>query len=83
MTTGRPLYVPQTGQATCGGFVALQARFEQVTSVGAVAFHCDRRDRVFERDIRRFGTATMDLLAVVLEGSFGGQALTESGPTRI
>ena len=47
----------------CGGLVARQARFEQATSVGAVAFHCDRRERVFERDIRRFGTATMDLLA--------------------
>jgi hypothetical protein len=26
--------------------------------VGAVAFHCARRERVFDRDIRRFGTAT-------------------------
>jgi len=46
------------GQATCGGFVARQARFEQVTSVGTAAFHCARRERVFDRDIRRFGTAT-------------------------
>jgi hypothetical protein len=45
--------------------VARQARFEQATSVGAVAFHCDRRIRVFARDIRRLGTATVDLLANV------------------
>jgi len=42
----------------CGSFCALQARFEQVTRVGADAFHWDRRERVFERDIFRFGTAT-------------------------
>jgi hypothetical protein len=50
--------MPQVGQATCGGLVARHARLEQATSVGAVAFHCARRERVFDRDIRRFGTAT-------------------------
>jgi hypothetical protein len=57
--------VPQVGQAVCGGFFARQARFSQATSVGAAAFHCARRERVFDRDIRRLGTATVDLLAVV------------------
>lgn len=42
----------------CGGFGARQARFEQATRVGGVAFHWARRERVFERDIFRFGTAT-------------------------
>jgi hypothetical protein len=49
----------------CGGFFARQARFSQATRVGAAAFHCARRERVFDRDIRRLGTATIDLLAVV------------------
>jgi hypothetical protein len=49
----------------CGGFIARQARFSQATRVGAAAFHCARRERVFDRDIRRFGTATSDLLAVL------------------
>jgi hypothetical protein len=30
--------------------------------VGAAAFHCERRDRVLARDIRRLGTATSGLL---------------------
>jgi hypothetical protein len=46
------------GQATWGGFGARHARFEHSARVGAVAFHWDRRARVFERDIFRFGTAT-------------------------
>jgi len=29
------------------------------------AFQLARRERVFDRDIRRFGTATVDLLAIV------------------
>ena len=49
------------GQAVCGGLVARHARFSHVVSVGAVAFHCDRRERVFERDIRRLGTATINI----------------------
>ena len=64
---------PARGQAMCGGFVARQARFAQATSVGAAAFHCARRERVFDRDIRRFGTATVDLLAVVREGHSAGR----------
>jgi hypothetical protein len=50
--------VPQVGQATCGGFNARQARFEHGARVGAEVFHCARRERVFDRDIRRLGTAT-------------------------
>jgi hypothetical protein len=42
----------------CGGFGCRQARFEHGASVGAVAFHCERRERVFDRDMRRLGTAT-------------------------
>jgi hypothetical protein len=52
-------YVPQTLQTVCGSFGRRQARFSQRTSVGADVFHCDRRDRVLLRDIRRFGTATV------------------------
>jgi hypothetical protein len=52
-------YVPQFEQTVCGSFGRRQARFSQVTSVGAEVFHCDRRDRVLLRDIRRFGTATV------------------------
>ncbi|ODV05102.1 MAG: hypothetical protein ABT15_19205 [Pseudonocardia sp. SCN 73-27] len=51
------------GQATCGGLSSLQARLEQATRVGAVAFHCARRERVLDRDIRRLGTATAILLS--------------------
>jgi hypothetical protein len=43
----------------CGSFGLRQAGFSQVTSVGAVVFHRDRRDRVLLRDIRRLGTATV------------------------
>lgn len=35
-----------------------QARFEHSTKCGALVFHCDLRERVFERDIFRLGTAT-------------------------
>ena len=53
-----------SGRRRAAASVARQARLEQATSVGAVAFHCDRRERVFDRDILRFGTATIDLLAI-------------------
>ncbi|GAA4816530.1 hypothetical protein GCM10023353_23440 [Tomitella cavernea] len=56
--TWRPLYVPQDGQAVCGGILASHPRPAQVTSVGAEVFHWLRRDRVLERDILRLGTAT-------------------------
>jgi hypothetical protein len=46
----------------CGSFGCPQARFGQVTSVGAVVFQCARRERVLLRDILRFGTATAELL---------------------
>jgi hypothetical protein len=31
---------------------------EQGARAGAEAFHCERRERVLDRDIRRLGTAT-------------------------
>jgi hypothetical protein len=65
LTTWRPAYVPHVGQAVCAGFFARQARFSQVTRAMGAAFQLARRERVFDRDIRRFGTATVDLLAVV------------------
>lgn len=40
----------------CGCFGAEQRG--HAVSVVAVAFHCARRERVLERDIFRFGTAT-------------------------
>lgn len=60
--TWRPSYFPQCGQATCGGFGCRQARFEHAARVGAVAFHWARREWVFDRDILRFGTATLVVL---------------------
>lgn len=60
--TWRPSYFPQCGQTTCGGFGCRQARFEHGAKVGAVVFHWDRRERVFDRDILRFGTATLLIL---------------------
>ena len=35
-----------------------QARLLHSTRWTALVFHCDRRERVFERDIFRLGTAT-------------------------
>jgi len=57
--TWRPSYWPQVGHAMCGGLSSPHARFGQGASVGAVAFHCERREWVFERDKRLFGTATV------------------------
>jgi hypothetical protein len=54
-----PSYWPQLEHAVCGNFISPQARLGQVTSVGAVVFHCERRARVLLRDIFRFGTATV------------------------
>ena len=54
--------MPHCGQARCGGFGCRQARLEHATRVGAVAFHWARRERVFDRDILRFGTATLVVL---------------------
>ena len=71
-------YVPQTLQTVCGSFGRRQARFSQMTSVGADVFQCDRRDRVLLRDIRRFGTAT-DLLLL----GTATEPLGESGPARV
>jgi len=52
-------------QTACGGVRAPQARFGQVTRVGTVVFHCERRERVLLRDIFLFGTATIDLLLLI------------------
>jgi hypothetical protein len=49
----------------CGSFCARQALFEHSTRTAAVAFHWERRARVFERDIFRFGTATTGLLVTL------------------
>jgi len=49
-------YQPQVGQTTCGSFACLHRL--QVEYAGSDAFHCERRERVLLRDIRRFGTAT-------------------------
>jgi hypothetical protein len=45
------------GQAVCEGRFSLQRA--QVTRVGALAFHCERRLRVLDRDILRLGTANV------------------------
>ena len=54
--------MPQVGQAACGSFGLWHCG--QATSVGADVFHCERRERVLLRDIRRLGTATSALLSV-------------------
>ena len=74
----RPLYVPQAGQATCGGFCCRQARLLQAARVGAEVFHWARRDRVFDREVLRLGTAT--LLVLLLDDAV---PLHERGPARI
>jgi hypothetical protein len=56
--TCRPSYWPQLEHAVCGSLGWPQARLGQVTRVGALVFHCERRARVLARDIFRFGTAT-------------------------
>ena len=53
------------GHAVCGGFGCPQALFGQAASVGGDVFHCERRARVFARDIRRLGTATVVRLLMV------------------
>jgi hypothetical protein len=55
--TWRLLYVPQVGHATCGNFGSRQR--SQVTTVGRVAFQFARRERVLDREVFRFGTATV------------------------
>jgi len=49
--------MPHSAQTVWGSFGARQR--SHATNVGAVAFHCERRDRVLLRDIFRFGTATV------------------------
>src|SRR5579875_3149879 len=80
----RRLYVPQVGQAA---WASLGLRHcGQVVSGAAVAFHCERRDRVLLRDILRFGTATSVLLlvsgarAVVVVANI---QLAQLGPARV
>jgi hypothetical protein len=52
--------VPQVGQAVCGSLGSRHCG--QVTRAGAAVFHCDLRDRVLLRDMRRLGTATLGFL---------------------
>jgi len=49
----RPLYQPQFGHAVCGRWFSRQRG--HVASVGALAFHWARRDRVRDRDFFHFG----------------------------
>jgi hypothetical protein len=54
------LYVPHVGQATWLSFGCWHCG--QVERAAAVVFHMLRRERVFERDIFRFGTGTVIFL---------------------
>lgn len=76
--TWRPSYRPQYGHSMCGGFGRRQARLEHSARVGAAVFHWARRERVFDRDILRLGTAT---LLVLLFGS--AQPLLQCSPARV
>jgi hypothetical protein len=73
--------VPHDGQATCGCFSSRHCG--HALSVVAVVFQFARRDRVLERDIFRFGTATSVLFLCVgaraggLATVFGCPALVE------
>src|ERR1700722_15614468 len=60
--TWRRRYVPHVGHATCGSLGSWHCG--QLTNVGALVFHCERRERVLLRDILRLGTATSALLSV-------------------
>ena len=60
--TWRRRYVPHVGHATCGSLGSWHCG--QLTSVGALVFHCERRERVLLRDILRLGTATSALLSI-------------------
>src|SRR6201996_1732444 len=62
LITWRRRYVPHVGQATWGSLGSWHCG--QLTSVGALVFHCERRERVLLRDILRLGTATSALLSV-------------------
>ena len=54
------MYVPHVGQATWLSFGCWHCG--QFESDAAVVFHIARRERVFERDIFRFGTGTVTVL---------------------
>ncbi len=54
--TWRRLYVPHVGHAVCCNFGCWHCG--QIAIAAAVVFHMLRRERVFERDIFRFGTGT-------------------------
>lgn len=51
--------MPQVPQAVWGRCFSRQAGLAQVTNVGTVAFHWERRCRVLLRDIFLLGTATI------------------------
>lgn len=57
----------------CGRFGC--AQFGQAATTVAVVFHCDRRERVLERDIFRFGTATSVPLLFDVLGTAGSATL--------
>ena len=75
----------------CGGVIAPQARFGQVTRVGTVVFHCERRERVLLRDIFLFGTATILFTPRHSGRALGGlecraggtESVPQSGPARV
>jgi hypothetical protein len=65
------LYVPQVGQAVCCNLGCWH--WPHVERAAAVVFHWLRRERVFERDIFRFGTGTV----LTSSQSFGGSMAAE------
>src|ERR1700753_4461768 len=68
--TWRRRYVPHVGQATWGSLGSWHCG--QLTNVGALVFHCERRERVLLRDILRLGTATSALLSISGAGLAAG-----------
>lgn len=66
----------------CGGFGCRQARLEHAARVGADAFHWDRLEWVFDRDILRLGTATL-LVLLFASAQPLLQSCFEGGPARV
>src|SRR5699024_4748621 len=86
--TLRPLYsmnngVPAESETTCawcGRRYSTLPFSTTLTSFGAVAFHFARRERVLERDIFRFGTATVISFLGAYEFSDEGSSGALPGP---
>src|SRR5699024_6618527 len=86
--TLRPLYsmnsgVPAESDTTCAWCGRRESTLPfstTFTSFGALAFHCARRERVLERDIFRFGTATVIsfLVAYELSDEVSSDAFSEA-----